>query len=62
MKTQIPKIYKPLLDPNDTRRYYVFYGGRGGGKSENIAQSLVILAGLKRVRILCIREAQSAIA
>lgn len=62
MKTQIPKIYKPLLDPNDTRRYYVFYGGRGGGKSENIAQSLVILAGLKRVRILCIREAQSSIA
>lgn len=61
MEAKIPAIYKPLLDFNDKNSFYVFYGGRGAGKSENIAQSLVIIAASKKVRILCIRETQTSI-
>lgn len=57
---KIPKEYKPLF--SDNYLYYVFYGGRGGGKTENIALSLILLSLTKKLRILCIREAQSSLA
>lgn len=56
---KIPSIYAPLFT-NDYI-YFCFYGGRGGGKSENVAQSLVIMATQKKLRILCIRESQKSI-
>lgn len=59
MKTQIPSVFKPLFYYDYL--YYVFYGGRGSGKTENIAQVLVVLASSLRIRILCIRESQNSI-
>jgi len=43
-------------------RYKTYYGGRGGGKSHNIAKALVCLAIEKKRRILCTREFQNSIA
>ena len=57
---RIPKLYEPLFTTN--YRFYVFYGGRGGGKSENIAQTLVLMAVRSKIRILCIRENQTSLA
>lgn len=59
MSISILKQFKPLFEYPYT--YYIYYGGRGGGKSEGIAQSLVLLATQKRLNILCIREFQSSI-
>lgn len=42
-------------------RYKVLYGGRGAGKTQNIARALVILCRAKRLRVLCGREFQSSI-
>jgi phage terminase large subunit len=49
-------------------RFKVMYGGRGGGKSENIARALLVLAlnpqnlfNKKSIRILCAREYQTSI-
>lgn len=58
--TEIPEVYEPLF--HDDYTYYVFYGGRGGGKTENVAQSLVLLSCMKPLRILCVRESQSSLA
>lgn len=57
---KIPSIYKPLFS-NDYL-FYVFFGGRGGGKSENVSFSLVSLGASKKLRILCVRESQSSLA
>lgn len=67
MIAQIPLIYKDLLEDltqdNPTPNvFYVYFGGRGAGKSENIGQGLTIASTIKRLRILCIRETQSSIA
>lgn len=58
-KAVLPKEYKPLFS-NDYL-YYVYYGGRGGGKTENIAQYLVIEASRNTHRILCLRESSKSI-
>ena len=55
----ISKIYTPLV--KEYYLYNVFFGGRGGGKSENVAACLVILATQQKRRILCIRESQNSI-
>jgi len=54
---QIPKPYKPLFKP---KRYKVYYGGRGAGKSWSFALCLLIIASKKRTRVLCTREIQSS--
>lgn len=59
MIIKTPQHFKPLYT-NDYM-YCVYYGGRGGGKSEEVAKALVILAASKPLRILCIRETQSSI-
>lgn len=59
MIVKTPQHFKPLYT-NDYM-YCVYYGGRGGGKSEEVAKALVILAVTKPLRILCIRETQSSI-
>lgn len=42
-------------------RYKVLYGGRGGGKSFNIADALLTQAVFDKKRILCTREMQNSI-
>ena len=58
---QVQHCFKHILD--DRYTYLCYYGGRGGGKSESIAQMLVIRAYTEpRLRILCMRETQNTIA
>lgn len=54
----IPEAFKDIFTP---KRYKVYYGGRGGGKSESMCRFLLAMAAKKRVRILCARELQSSI-
>jgi PBSX family phage terminase large subunit len=42
-------------------RYYIYKGGRGGGKSHHIAINLLIHSQNRSLRILCTRETQSSI-
>lgn len=64
---KLPIIFKPLLKDccnlvhpdENSKLYWVFYGGRGTGKSENIAATLVIaMATQPNTRVVCIREVQ----
>jgi len=57
-KIQIPSVFKSLAKPT---RYKVYYGGRGGAKSWNIARALIIRAAQQPTRILCAREFQQSI-
>lgn len=51
---KILEAFKALLETDYT--FYCYYGGRGGGKTENIALILVLMAMRKKTRFLCIRE------
>lgn len=59
MKIQIPDAFQCLFEPH---RYKVFYGGRGGAKSHNIARYLLVEGCKKPMRFLCTRELQGSIA
>ncbi len=60
MRVEMPeKIASVIFKPS---RYKVFYGGRGGAKSVNIARALIVLAHQKKHKILCAREIQHSIA
>lgn len=48
-----------LIEP---ARLKVLYGGRNGGKTENVARALIILSLQKKLRIACFRELQTSIA
>lgn len=54
----IPKAFKELFEP---KRYKIYYGGRGGAKSHNIARALLIMGMQKPMRIVCAREIQKSI-
>jgi phage terminase large subunit len=54
----IPKAFEPLRHP---KRYKVYYGGRGGAKSHNIARTLIVKGMEKPLRIVCAREIQKSI-
>ena len=56
-KVTIPKIFRQLFEP---KRYKVYYGGRGAGKSWSFALTLLIMGAKKRTRILCTREIQGS--
>ena len=56
--TQIPEVFRPLFEPH---RYKVYWGGRGGAKSWAFADSLLIQAAQRPLRILCAREMQRSI-
>lgn len=58
---RIPRAFADLLRP-EHRRYRVYYGGRGSGKSWSIARALVALSASRPIRILCARELQASIA
>ena len=58
-KIQIPEAFKGMFEP---WRYRVYYGGRGGAKSESIARALLIKGMQSQRRVLCCRELQTSIA
>ncbi len=45
----------------ESSRYKILYGGRGGMKTETIALALIILSRQKKLRIACFREIQKSI-
>lgn len=59
MNINFPPKFKPLFQ--EIWRFIIFYGGRGSGKSFNIARALVLRAYQKPLRILCCREIQKSI-
>ncbi len=59
LKARVPAKFRCLYQP---KRYKVFYGGRGSGKSFNFAQALITIAAQRQVRVLCVREFQTSIA
>lgn len=60
MQTEIvlPRAFADLAKP---KRFKVYYGGRGGAKSHNMARALLIQGMAKPLRILCARELQNSI-
>lgn len=60
MQTEIilPRAFADLAKP---KRFKVYYGGRGGAKSHNMARALLIQGMAKPMRILCARELQNSI-
>ena len=52
------EAFAELYSPH---RYKVFYGGRGSGKSQAVAQALTFLSSNISLRILCCREVQNSI-
>lgn len=58
VEIQIPKAFSGLFEP---KRFKVFYGGRGGAKSHNMARALLVQAMERPLRILCARELQNSI-
>lgn len=55
----LPKKLSFLMEMHP---YKILYGGRGGGKTENIGRALISLSANQRLRILCAREIQNSIA
>jgi phage terminase large subunit len=58
MKIQIPDAFAPLFDP---KRYKLYWGGRGAGKSHSFAITLLIMGLQRCLRVLCAREIQLSI-
>ena len=58
LTAEIPEAFEGLLEPH---RYKVFYGGRGGAKSQTFAIVLLLLGMQKPIRVLCAREVQKSI-
>jgi len=56
----IPTAFKEMF--NDKWRYRTYYGGRGGGKSENVFRAVLLKGMQKPRRVLCCREFQTSIA
>lgn len=62
IEKRVPSKFKPLYThlTND-KLFYVYHGGRGGGKSWEIADFLLIEGAKQKHRILCCREVQKSI-
>lgn len=62
MEKRVPSKFKPLYTHlKNNKLFYVFHGGRGGGKSWEIADFLLIEGAKRKHRILCCREIQKSI-
>src|SRR4030066_1636534 len=57
-KVELPDKFSVLFEP---RRYKIFWGGRGSGKSHSVATALLVQGMEKPHRILCARELQVSI-
>ncbi|RZG47030.1 PBSX family phage terminase large subunit [Acinetobacter wuhouensis] len=59
---RVPHKFKPLYTHlTNNKLFYVYHGGRGGGKSWEIADYLLVEGASKKHRILCCREIQKSI-
>ena len=58
MRIKFPPSFQPLFRRS---RYKNFHGGRGSGKSVNVARALILHAYQEKKRILCCREIQNTI-
>lgn len=56
MEVSIPRIFEPLFREKLHHRVIVYYGGRGGGKSESITRFLIIQAIKEKINIAVARE------
>jgi len=56
---KIPEAFSGMFDP---WRFRVYYGGRGGGKSESVCRALLVVGLQRPIRVLCCREFQASIA
>ena len=62
MEKRVPIKFKPLyIHQKNDKLFYVYHGGRGGGKSWEIADFLLIEGAKQKHRILCCREVQKSI-
>lgn len=59
LHVEFPAKFKPLVE--FTGRYLVFFGGRGGAKSWQIARKLLIDGLRGGLRVLCVRQVQSSL-
>lgn len=57
---KVANVYKPLWK-NAKRRNYI-YGGRGSGKSHDVAEYCLFRAYHSKIKVLCTRELQNSIA
>lgn len=58
MPIQLSSTAKELFKP---KRNKVLYGGRGGGKSHDVAGALIVMGAKEKLLILCTREVQKSI-
>jgi predicted phage terminase large subunit-like protein len=58
VEIRFPEKTRFLFSP---ARYKVLYGGRGSAKSWSVARALLLLGGMRPLRILCTREIQNSI-
>lgn len=64
LKLETIEDFAPLFDsehPAYNSRYQVYYGGRGGRKSWEVARSLILESFIEKKLILCTREIQNSI-
>lgn len=62
MEKRVPSKFKCLYTHlTNNKLFYVYHGGRGGGKSWEIADFLLIEGAKQKHRILCCREVQKSI-
>lgn len=59
LEIKFPDVMLFLL--TEPARYKILYGGRGAGKTENIARAIVIFCTQKKLRVACFREFQNSI-
>jgi phage terminase large subunit len=55
-------VDRPQTDLTYGYDHLILKGGRGGGKSESVAQALILISRVVRTRILCTREIQNSMA
>lgn len=60
MTLEILKAYKPILTRDEKYSLYVYNGGRGGGKSIGITDSIIILCLMNKETAFCGREIKDA--
>ena len=60
IKVEVQRQYAPLLQ-NRKVRYFLYYGGRAGGKSFGFADALLVLGRQGKLFIACVREVQDSI-
>ena len=59
VEIKLAKIYEPIWEK---KRIKAFFGGRGGGRTHNVARYILIRAMREKLRIWCARETQNSIA